>query len=228
MQGYYISVNVRAESVEEVRNAVIGVCEDEKMPLIQVEPAERVVDNEDRLPDGDDWYGILVSGHLKPGWTTVYVDDWKDSGMLARTLSERLKAPVMEIWVAQDIHWGYTYFEGGEVLDRYADDPTCVADAPDEEPLYKGEPGALAAISALSAEDIQAALDRGRAQSGDFAGVALSGFCDTIALPFERVFTSYEHFFTDDPEDYIVEHPDWSQFRHLAFRLPEDRDSLSG
>lgn len=228
MQGYYISVNVRAENVEEVRNAVIGVCDDEGLSLIQVDPAQRVVDDEDRLPEGDDWYGILVSGTFKPGWTTVYVDDWKDSGMLARTLSAWLKVPVLEIWVAQDIHWGYTYFENGEVRDRYADDPSCVAEAPDEEPLYKGQPDALASIATLPAEEVQAALDKGRAQAGEFAGIGLSAFCDTVALPFERALTSYEHFFTDDPVDYIPEHPDWSQFRHLSFRLPEDRDSLSG
>jgi len=228
MRGYYISVNLRTGDLENVRNGVIAVCEDEGLPLIQVDPAERVVDNEDRLPEGEDWYGIIVSGSVKPGWVSVYVDDWKDSGALAKWLSAKLSVPTLEMWVAQDTHWGYTYFENGEVRDRYADDPSLVAEAPEEEPLYKGAPDTLAPIAALAAPEIAAALDRGREKAGEFAGIALSGFCDTVALPFERAFISYEHFFTDAPEDYIPEHPDWPNFRHLSFRLPDDRDSLSG
>lgn len=228
MRGYYISVNVRADSLESVRNAVIGVCEAEGLPLIQVDPAERVVDDEDKLPEGEDWYGLLVSGIAAPGWVTIYVDDWKDSGYLAKALSRHFDKTVMEIWVAQDIHWGYTCFSGGSVTDRYADDPSLVIDTPEEGPLYKGDPAAMASIATAPAEQLQDILELGRANTGKFAGVAISSLCEALSLPFERVFTSYEHFFTDDPEDFAVEHTDWPQFRHYSFSLPEDRDSLAG
>ena len=60
------------------------------------EAASAVVEDEDRLPDGEDWYGVIVSGVAGAGWVSVYVADWQDSGALARGLSARLRAPALE------------------------------------------------------------------------------------------------------------------------------------
>jgi hypothetical protein len=226
MGGYYINVNIKADSVDAVRDAVIAVFDAEKFTLIQNEQASSVVDNEERLPDGDDWYGLLISSRTDNDWVTVYVDDWKDCGLLARRVSEMLDTQALEIWVADDVNWGYTYWERGIVADRFADDPCVLTTHPAELELYYGNPAALGDILEVTDDVFAKALSVARDRAGQFSGPCVGDLCEAIALPFEQAFTAYEYFFTDDPDDYSVDIPHWPEFRHLAFRHPDGRERL--
>ena len=144
MGGYYININIRTNDADAVRREVIHAFADEGFLLERDDQAAAVAENDDLLPDDDAWYGVIVSGAVEPGWVTVYVEDWADSGLLVRLLSKSLDAPVLEVWVADDIHWGYNYSESGRIVDRFADNPASVAATPEEAELYRGAPGALA------------------------------------------------------------------------------------
>jgi len=227
MGGFYISVHVRADDPAPVRREVIGLFEREGFALITDEPAAAAVEDEDNLPIGDDWYGVVVSGRVGQGWVSVYVDDWADSGVLAKGLSRSLSAPVLETWVADDIHWGYTYYEKGEVQDRFADDPATLADTPEEAAQYAGKPSALASILQVTAARFGDFLQAAQAEAGQFAGGSIDQLTGAVGLPFEHAFTAYEYFFSDDPDDFAQDLEDWPAFRHLAFRHPAGRDRLA-
>ena len=128
-----------------VRQFVTSLFAAEDFWLIGDQPASVVMDGlddaDDATPDGDAWYGAIVSGVSGNGWVSVYVDDWQDSGFLAKRLSHSLNTPLLEVWVNEDIHWGYTYYENGEVRDRFADDAFQVAETAEEAALYRGQPG---------------------------------------------------------------------------------------
>jgi hypothetical protein len=225
MGGYYININVRSEDAQAVRDAVVAAFETNGFPLLGIETAQEAVEDEARLANSDDCYGVLVSG-VDHGWVTVYVDDWKDSGVVAGAVTKRLSARAVEMWVANDTHWGYNYWQEGTVRDRFADDPLEVADSPDEEASFAGDPAVLAGVAG-SAARIGDVLDDAHEAAGTFAGGPLGALCDAIDLPFERAFTGYEYFFTDDPDDYVDDHPDWPESRHLCFRIPQGRETLA-
>jgi hypothetical protein len=227
MGGYYINVNIKADSADAVQEAVVETLAAEGFSLVQNEAASSVVDNDEFLPDGDDWYGILLSGHSDNDWVTIYVDDWKDSGLLARKVTQSLGAQAIEIWVADDVNWGYSYWESGNVRDRFADDPKVMtADAAEAE-LYDGCPSALGPILEVTDEALAVVLTDARKRAGQFAGPSVGEICEAIALPFEQAFTAYEYFFSDDPADYSVDLPHWNHFRHLTFRHADGRDRLT-
>ena len=226
MGGYYIGAHVRTRDAEAVRREVVGLFETRGFRLVGDEAAGVAVEDEDALPEGEDWYGVIVSGAAGRGWVSVYVDDWQDSGVLARGLSQALAAPVLEVWVAEDVHWGYTYFEGGVVADRFADDPGQVAETPGEAAQYVGNAAALGAVSQVPADRLQAQLREAQARAGQFAGGPVDALAGALGLPFEHVFTGYEDFFADDPEDYGPALENWRGFRHLAFERPPGREGL--
>jgi hypothetical protein len=227
MGGYYINVNVKTSDAPLVRGLVTTIFIGEGFTLIGSEAASAVTEDEDKLPDGDAWYGVLVSGASGRGWVSVYVADWQDSGFLAKRLSQAAQVPVLELWVADDIHWGYNYYENGEVRDRFADDPTRVAESAEEAALYRGEADALAPILQVPPTRFDALLQEARKNAGQFAGGAVDALAQAAGLPFEHVFTGYDYFFEDDPEDYSEDLEDWPVFRHLAFQPPPGRETLS-
>ena len=227
MSGYYIGIHLKTNHQAQVISAVTAVFTDAGFRLLSDEPASEVVENEDKLPDGDTWYGVLVSGPTKRGWVSVYVDDWADSGLLAKALSGSLGVPALEVWVADDIHWGYTFYEQGAVQDRFADDPAPLADTPAEAALYAGNADALLPILQVPPAQFAAALTDARAKAGQFAGEPLDRLASAVGLPFEHLLTGYEYFFSDDPEDYSLDLENWPAFRHLAFQTPKGRETLT-
>ena len=227
MSGYYISIHLKTNSPAQVKDAVTDVFTDAGFQFLSDEPASAVVRDEDLLPDGDHWYGVLVSGQTKRGWVSVYVDDWADSGLLAKALSSSLGVPLLEVWVADDIHWGYTYYENGTVEDRFADAPTEVADTADEAALYGGSAEALLPILQVPPAQFAQTLQDARAHAGQFAGGPLDAVALAVGIPFEHLFTGYDYFFSDDPEDYSQDLEDWPAFRHLAFQIPKGRETLA-
>ncbi len=227
MGGYYISIHLKTDDPSQAKDAVTQVFADAGFRLLSDEPASAIVEDEDKLPGGDNWYGVLVSGKSGLGWVSVYVDDWADSGLLAKSVSGSLGVPALEVWVADDIHWGYTYYENGAVKDRFADDPAQVADTADEAALYTGNAEALSSILQVPPAQFEKTLQDARAKAGQFAGEPLDAVALAIGLPFEHLFTGYDYFFSDDPKDYSLDLEDWPAFRHLAFQLPKGRETLA-
>jgi len=227
MGGYYINVNVKTNDAPLVRGLVTTTFIGEGFTLISNEAASVVTENEDNLPDGGDWYGVLVNGASGKGWVSVYVEDWQDSGFLAKRLSQAAQTPVLELWVADDIHWGYNYYENGEVRDRFADDPSQVAESAEEAALYRGEAARLSPILQVPTPRLEATLQDARQGAGQFAGGAVDALAQAVGLPFEHVFTGYDYFFEDDPEEYSEDLEDWPAFRHLAFQPPPGREALA-
>ncbi len=227
MGGYYINVNVKTNSAPLVRGLVTTTFIGEGFTLLGEAAASAVTEDEDKLPDGDDWYGVLVSGASGRGWVSVYVEDWQDSGFLAKRLSQAANAPVLEVWVADDIHWGYNYYENGEVRDRFADAPSQVAESTEEAALYRGDIAALMPILQVQPARFEAVLQEAHKNAGQFAGGAVDTLAEAVGLPFEHVFTGYDYFFNDDPEDYSEDLEGWPAFRHLAFQPPPGRETLA-
>lgn len=227
MSGYYISIHLKIDNPAEVKRAATDVFTNAGFRLLSDELASAIVEDEDKLPDGDTWYGVLVSGKSGRGWVSVYVDDWADSGLLAKLLSSHMEMPLLEVWVADDIHWGYTYYEAGQVKDRFADDPAPLAETPEEATLYAGRAEALSAVLQVPTAQFAKTLADARANAGQFAGGPVDAVAQAVGLPFEHLFTGYDYFFSDDPEDYSVDLENWPTFRHLAFQMPKGRETLS-
>ncbi len=227
MGGYYIGIHLKTTDAAGVKNALAQTFTDAGFRLLGDEPLSAVLDDEDRLPSGDAWYGAIATGPAGRGWVSVYVDDWADSGLLAKSVSRALGVPALEVWVADDIHWGYTYYEAGEVADRFADDPGEVAETPAEAALYRGNAEVLSAVLQAPAGQLAKSLTQARAQAGQFAGGPLGELADSGGLPFEHVFTGYDYFFSDDPDDYSGDLEHWPLFRHLAFQPPPGRETLA-
>ncbi len=227
MGGYYIGIHLKTTGAAQVKAAVINTFAEAGFRLLGDESASAVVDDEDRLPDGDQWYGVIVSGQTKHGWVSVYIDDWADSGLLAKSVSSALSVPTLEVWVADDIHWGYTYYESGQVQDRFADAPSEVAETAAEAALYAGNAEALAPILQVPASRFAQTLSDARAKAGQFSGGPLDAVAEAVGLPFEHVFTGYDYFFSDDPEDYSGDLENWPAFCHLAFQMPKNRETLA-
>lgn len=227
MGGYYININVKSDSTDTVSNAVVATFEGEGFELIQTDKASLVVDNEDLLPDGDNWYGVMIAGRTETDWVTVYLDDWKDCGLLARKITESLQTSAIEVWVADDVNWGYNYWQNGVVGDRFADDPAVLTTDAAEAELYFGNAAVVGPILEVTDETFSKVLVNARNRAGQFAGPCIGDLCEAVALPFEQVFTGYEYFFTDDPDDYSADLPTWSHYVHLAFIHPNDRERLA-
>lgn len=227
MGGYYISIHLKTDNPAQVRKSVTDTFADAGFRLLSDEPASMVVEDEDKLPDGDNWYGVLVSGKSGRGWVSVYVDDWADSGLLAKSISQKLGVPALEVWVADDIHWGYTCCENGEVKDRFADDATLMSEDAAEAALYAGDADALSAVLQVPPTQFARTLQDAHAKAGQFAGGPLDAVALAVGLPFEHLFTGYDYFFSDDPEDYSLDLEDWPAFRHLAFQTPKGRETLA-
>ncbi len=227
MGAYYISIHLKTDSQAQVKDAVTKGFADAAFRLLSDKPASAVVEDEDQLPEGDHWYGVLISGASKRGWVSVYVDDWADSGLLAKTLASSLGVPALEVWVADDIHWGYTFYENGAVKNRYADDPAQVAESREEAALYAGNADALSPILQVPSAQFSKTLQDAHAKAGQFAGGPLEAVASAVGLPFEHLFTGYDYFFSDDPEDYSLDLEDWPAFRHLAFQMPKGRETLA-
>ena len=227
MGGYYIGIHLKTERAVEVKNLVHATFSTAGFRFLSDKPVPAVVDDEDQLPDGDNWYGVVLSGQTKRGWVSVYVDDWADSGLLAKTLSLHMNIPALEVWVADDVHWGYTYYENGQVQDRFADDPAQVAESPAEAALYRGNADALAAVLQVPAAQLAKMLAEARANAGQFAGGPLGDVAEAAGLLFEHAFTGYDYFFSDDPDDYSADLENWPAFRHLAFQMPPGRETLA-
>lgn len=227
MGGYYIGIHLKTILTAQVKDAVTKTFADAGFRLLGDEPASAVVDDEDTLPDGDHWYGVLMSGKSGTGWVSIYVDDWADSGLLAKSVSSALGVPALEVWVADDIHWGYTYYENGTVQDRFSDAPDEIAETPAEAALYAGNADALAAILQAPSAQFSKTLADARAHAGQFSGGPLDAVAEAVGLPFEHVFTGYDYFFSDDPEDYSGDLENWPAFRHLAFQMPKGRETLA-
>ena len=227
MSGDYISIHVRTASQAQVIEAVTSVFTDYGFAQISDEAASAVTEDEDRLPDGDDWYGVFVGARTPGGWVSVYVDDWQDSGVLAKGLSQSLAAPTLEVWVAEEANWGYTYFEDGEVKDRFADDPGKVAETPAEAEGLVGSAERLGAVLKAAPVDFAGELQAAHAQAGEFIGPPVDALAQAVGLPFEHLMIGYESFFDDDPDDYGPTLDGWPQWRHLAFRHPQGKDVLA-
>jgi hypothetical protein len=227
MGGYYINLHVKTSDAPLVRDLLTTTFISEGFTLIGSEAASAVAEDEDKLPEGDAWYGVLLSGESGKGWVSVYVADWADSGFLAKRLSQAIGAPVLELWVADDIHWGYTYYESGTVKDRFADDPAPLAETEAETALYAGQAEALVPILRVPTKQLEILLQDARSQAGQFAGGPLDALAQAVGLPFEHVFTGYDYFFEDDPDDYSQDLENWPEFRHLAFQPPAGRETLS-
>ena len=227
MSAYYIGVHIKTSDAAAVRRETAALFAAEGFRPLGDEAASVVVEDEDRLPDGEDWYGVVVSGVAGTGWVSVYVADWQDSGALARGLSAQLSVPTLELWVAEDIHWGYTYFENGAVSDRFADAPKAVAETPDEEADYQGRAAMLSPLLQIPIPVCDALLRQAKVDAGQFAGGPVDLFAQAVGLPFGHAFIGYDDFFGDDPDDYADDLDDWPQFRHLAFQPPPGRDSLA-
>ena len=227
MGAYYISIHLKTDNTTAVKDAVTQTFADAGFRLLSDEPASVAVEDEDILPGGDNWYGVLVSGKSGRGWVSVYVDDWADSGLLAKALSGSLGVPALEAWVAGDVHWGYTFYENGAVKDRFADDPAPLAESREEAALYAGNAQALSAVLQVPAAQFAKTLEDAHRTAGQFAGEPLDAVAQAVGLPFEHLFTGYDYFFSDDPEDYSLDLEDWPAFRHLAFQMPKGRETLA-
>lgn len=227
MTDYYINANVHTRDTQAVLSAVRSIFTAQGFTLLADTSARDVVEDDEALPSGSDWYGVVVSGASGRGWVSVYVEDWQDSGLLAQALSKALSVDVLEVWVAEDVHWGYTLFKQGAVADRYADDPQSVAETLEEVALYAGRASTFGGLLSQPADTLQATLETAHTQAGKFAGPGIDALAQAVGLPFEHVFTGYEFFFSDDPEDYGPSFDHWDQFRHLAFRTPAGRDTLA-
>lgn len=227
MGGYYIGIHFKTTDAAGVKDAVTKTFAEGGFRFLSDEPLPVVVDDEDTLPDGDHWYGVIVSGKSGTGWVSVYADDWADSGLLAHSVSSVLNVPALEVWVADDIHWGYTYYEAGQVQDRFADAPSALAETPAEAALYAGNADVLAAVLQISLGQFAKTLSDARANAGQFSGGPLDSVAEAVGLPFEHLFTGYDYFFSDDPEDYSADLENWPAFRHLAFQMPKGRETLA-
>lgn len=229
MSGYYINIHVKADSPAPVQEAVTALFSEHGFQAVGEEAAAVVVEDEDKLPDGEGWYGVVVSGSTLTEWTSVYVEDWQDSGVLAKGLSKALAAPVLEVWIAEDTHWGYTYYENGIVLDRFADDPAKVAETAAEAAGLVGHAETLAAILRVPPAQFDGVLRAAQAASAseEFVGTSIDGLAEATGLPFEHIMIGYESFFEDDPDDYASSLEHWPQWRHLAFRHPAGKEQIA-
>jgi len=218
---YCIGIHVAAPDPLAVRQKAVAAMAAHHFGLF----SDELVDEAE--PD-DDSYGLICSGPTRAGWVSLYVTDWQDSGVIAQYLSHALSTAVLEIWVAEDTLWGYNYFECGEVRDRFASDPVGVAESPAEATRLYGDPGVLRGILKTSPDVLESILRHSQANAGGLAAGPVGRASDTLGLNFNHVYTSYEAFFDDDPEDYSPGLENWAQFRHLTFRHPQGKESISG
>lgn len=227
MSGYYINVHIKSTDAVAVLSALADIFADYGFAKIGDEAAGAAVEADLLAHEERGCYGVIVSPPTHDGWSAVYVDDWQDSGVIASGLSRILETQVLEIWVADEVNWGYAYFENGAVLDRFADDPSKVTDKADEISALAGKPDALAPVLGIPPADFRQVLSNARATSGQFVGPAIDDLANAVSIPFEHILIGYDSFFDDDPEDYIPGLIDWPHWRHFTFKNPDGRDRLA-
>jgi hypothetical protein len=226
MDGYFINIHFRAKDVDSIKRSIISVFEKQGFKLTEDAPAAEIVGDDSQLPEDDTRYGLVISG-LSNGWISAYVDDWQDSGLLAKEISRRLQVPTLEIWASENVQWGYTYFVAGEVWDRFGNDPAAIADSPAEEKKYIGNPVALADVLVVPPVNLETVLRQAQQEPDEFVSGSISEVCDTVGLPYEHALIGYEDFFETDPEDYQQDLTDWPSFRHLYFIGADGKEKLA-
>jgi hypothetical protein len=204
---------------------VSGIFNDAGYGLLLDETGKQAVESEEELED--DIYGYMVSGPTQGGWVSVYVDDWVDSGLIAKTLSLKLEAYVLETWKQDEFHWGYTLYNLGEVLDRYTDDPYALTNDPDEASMYTGNHELFVPILVQPADTLKTLLDEGQSNSGiEDSTKSVALLAEAVGIQFEHALIGLEDFFEEDPEDYVVDLENWEAFRFLTFKHPEGKSAL--
>lgn len=218
MSDYAISVHILAQDPLRVISAITDTFSADNFALVRIANADSVVNEKSAEPSlQDDQYGLFVSGTSGGKWVSVYVDDWKDSGFLAQCISERLATNVIEIWIAESIHWGYTIFNNGVVSDRFANEPDRMGDTKEERALYTGSEFELSKIAGDACAGIFEAARQEQLDAEDFAGSAVACVADAIGLPFEHAIIGYDDFFDEDSEEYAKDLSNWPSFQHLTF-----------
>lgn len=225
MGGYYINIHLKANELAMVRQALVDLFHAHGFALCGEDAVAAAVESDSDSAVALDWYGIIVSPP-SGGWISVYVDDWQDSGVIVKGLSRALEIPALEVWAADEIYWGYAYYENGEVIDRFANDPRKVSSQPAEIEILAGRPEALAPILCVPVAEFAQMLDNARTSAGQFVGPAIDNLAEAVRLPFDHILIGYESFFEDDPEDYVPGLLDWPRWQHLAFKHPEGKDRL--
>lgn len=223
----HISVHVRYDDPKAVSAAVSEIFTGVGYGLLSDETAKEAVESEEELED--DIYGFIVSGATSGGWISVYVDDWVDSGLIAKTLSQKLAAWVLETWINDEVHWGYTLYNEGEILDRFADDPYEITNDPNEAALYTGQQETFGPILINPSPDsLKSLLDKAQENAGEeHSAKFVAQLAELVGIPFEHTLIGLEDFFEEDPEDYVQDLENWDAFRFLTFRHPEGRSTLS-
>ena len=85
----------------------------------------------------------------------------------------------------------------------------------------------LTAVLKAPPAQFAAILTDARKNAGQFAGGPIDSLAQAMGLPFEHLFTGYEYFLEDDPEDYGPDMENWPEFRFLAFQRPKGKETLS-
>lgn len=225
MNDSHISVHVRHNDPAAVTAAVSDIFSGAGYGLLSDETAKEAVESEDELEE--DIYGFIVTGATQGGWISVYVDDWVDSGLIAKTLSDKLQAWVLETWIQDEFHWGYTLYNVGQIVDRFTDDPYALTNDPDEAALYTGNHETFLPILVQPAETLKSLLDQAQENAGEensTKSVAL--LAETVGIPFEHALIGLEGFFEQDPEDYVIDLENWEAFRFLTFKHPSGKSAL--
>ena len=226
MSEYAISLHVKDVEQDDVLRTINTIFLEEGFGTpVDMSAAVTVADENEHKDDGG--YGVFVGGKTTSGWVSCFVDDWQDSGYLAKRLSDILKTNIIEIWMAESVHWGYTLFFKGAVADRFADDPWQIAESPSERDLYRGNEQELAFVAGNKAEGLIERTRTEQSRAEDFAGAAIAELAAAIGLPFEHGLIGYSDFFEEDPADYSQDLEAWHTFRHLSFGPPAGREQLA-
>jgi hypothetical protein len=227
MNESFIACHLKTSDPRCIEQDLSAFLINEGFPLLRAEPLREALDADAPGHDPDGTLGVVLSSAAGSGWVSVYTADWLESGVLAKALSQRLSLWALELWVVNDLHWGYTLYDSGQVLDRFADNPKNVADTREEQALYRGNPALFLPLLKSPAAQVAPILSRAHAQAGRFAAEPIDALADALGLPFAHAFLGYDSFFENDPEDYADDLEHWPQFRHLTFQIPAGREGLA-
>jgi len=221
----HISIHVRHNDQAAVSAAVSQIFNGAGYGLLTDETAQQAVESEEELED--DIYGYIVTGATEGGWISIYVDDWVDSGLIAKSVSQTLQAWTLETWIQDEFHWGYTLYNEGAILDRFTDDPYALTNDPDEAALYTGNHETFLPILVQPAETLKTLLDEAQEKAAEENSTkSVAHLAEAVGIPFEHALIGLEDFFEEDPEDYIPDLENWPTFRFLTFRHPEGKSTL--
>ncbi len=225
MGGDFISFHLFGAAPPQVRQeTILRFASDGFVLTLDVPLTQEVIDN--TLEEDDTVYGVAVSGRSGSGWVSVYVEDWPDSGLLARHLSHALQVPVLEVWGVEDTQWGYTYFENGIVRDRFTND-LALLDSPEEAAQHQGSAEALSAVLSTPPSAMDALLRDAHSHPRALAAPFVNTLASQLGLPFENIYQGYTDFFEDDFDEDEPSDEQWQTFRHLTFQHPARQETLS-